>query len=100
MMKEPRLLRLIEPSIVSKTVEYNGIEYRFSKHVREIVVPSDFDMKGLNPQVFVLGVLTDADALRWYRNNKPTTKVEVKEMTEEAMVELLKEKNYIVYKKK
>ena len=57
-------------------------------------------MKGLNPQVFVLGVLNDTEALRWYRNNKPTTKVEVKEMTEEAMVELLKEKNYIVYKKK
>lgn len=98
-MKEPRVLRVIESSMVSTTVTFKDKEYKFSKHIRQVIVPEDFDMTKLNRQVFVLGYMDDAEALKWYRSNAKTVE-KPKEISYEKMVETLKANGYIAYKKK
>lgn len=98
-MKEPKVLRLINENIKTCTVLIDGKSYLFSKKVREIVIPRESNVESyLKTRNFVCGELDDKLALQWYRNNnfqesKP-------ELTEEELVERLKDSGYVVYKKK
>lgn len=98
-MIEPKMLRLINDSIKETTITIGDRLVKFNSKSRIATVnPGEDVSKYIASRNFVLGDLTEAFLLSWYRDNaKPEVKLE---LTEDEAVKFLKEKNYIVYKKK
>ena len=109
MRKEPKLLRMVNPSIKSISVKLGDKSYLFdSRHSIHAIDP-EADTSKLNRRDFVIGEVDDKTLINWYRSLPETNTVEVVkevvkevpvEMTEESAVEYLKARGYLAYKRK
>lgn len=109
MRKEPKLLRIVNPSIKSVEIKLGGKSYVFDSRKQIHAIDAEDDVSHLNRRDFVVGEVDDKTLINWYRSLPEVTTTEVIkevvkevpiEITEESAVEFLKARGYLAYKRK